>query len=174
VDPEDARKLMLDRGFEPLEPYKGAGVRWESKCVSCLKVSYPTYASTKDGHGCKFCAIQGMDYNKPAFIYLITHSEFDALKIGIGSQKLRIRQHTEQGWEVIQIWNFKTGFKASEIEEKVLKHLRSELNLTNALSKEQMPQKGHTETFSLDDVSVPYVKRMVTKHSSAKIHPREK
>ena len=173
VDPEDAKILMLDRGFEPLEPYKGAQARWKSRCVSCSKVSYPTYASTKDGHGCKFCAIQGMDYNKPAFIYLITHKEFDALKVGIGSQKFRIRQHTEQGWEVIQIWNFKTGFKASEIEEKVLKHLRADLKLINALSKELMPQKGHTETFSLDDVSVPYVKKLITGHSRIKTVPKE-
>lgn len=174
VDPESAKKLMSDRGFEPLEPYKGAQARWRSRCVSCSKVSFPTYASTKDGHGCKFCAKQGMDYNEPAFIYLITHDVFDALKVGIGSQKFRIRQHTEQGWQVVQIWNFKTGFKASEIEEKVLKHLRTELKLTNALTKDLMPQKGHTETFSLDEVSVPYVQKMIEKHSRVKIVPKGK
>jgi hypothetical protein len=102
-----------------------------------------------------------MNYNEPAFIYLILHSKYDALKIGIGSQELRLKQHKKHGWQVVKVWNYKTGYKASEIEEKVLDYLRNELNLKYALSKELMPQKGHTETFSLDDVSIPIVKRLI-------------
>jgi hypothetical protein len=161
VDPTEAVKIMKEHGFKPLVPYPGAGKRWLSSCKKCKRKSLPTYASTTYGHGCRFCAIQGMNYNEPAFIYLILHSKYDALKIGIGSQELRLKQHKKHGWQVVKVWNYKTGYKASEIEEKVLDYLRNELNLKYALSKELMPQKGHTETFSLDDVSIPIVKRLI-------------
>jgi hypothetical protein len=171
VDPKAAVRFMLSNSFQPLTPYPGAARKWKCKCTECNKISTPQYNSVRNGSGCKFCAIQGLNFNNPAFIYLVTHPFHDALKIGIGNQNFRIKQHTEQGWEVIKLWNYKSGFKASEIEQKILLHLRHDLKLMNALSREEMPQKGHTETFSLDDISVTYVRDLIEKLSKVKYNP---
>jgi hypothetical protein len=171
VDPEEAVAYMLSKDIEPIEPYKGATSKWRCRCMNCSREIFTRYNTIMNGSGCRFCATQGMDYNKPAFIYLIVHLEFDALKVGIGSQDLRIRQHTSLGWELVKRWNYKTGFKASEIEEKVLDCLRSDLQLSHFLSKEQMPQKGHTETFGLDDISILEVRALIEKYSKESIKP---
>ncbi len=172
VDPEEAVAYMISQGIEPLENYPGSTKKWRCRCIKCSREINTMYNTVKNGSGCKYCAIQGMDFNSPAFIYLISHPEFDALKIGIGSQELRIRQHTSLGWVLVKRWNFKTGYKASEIEEKVLDHLRNELGLNHYLTKEQMPQKGHTETFGLDDIDVITVRKMVDTYSRQSIKPK--
>lgn len=171
VDPDEAVQFMISQQIEPLEPYKGSTAKWRCKCLKCSREITTMYNTVKNGSGCRFCAIQGMDYNGPAFIYLIVHPEFDALKVGIGSQEFRIKQHTTLGWQLVKRWNYKTGFKASEIEERVLNYLRSDLQLNNYLSKEQMPQKGHTETFGLDDISVKEVQALIEKYSKESIRP---
>jgi len=171
VDPVEAVEFMISQQIEPLEPYKGATAKWRCKCLKCSREISTMYNTVKNGSGCRFCAIQGMDYNGPAFIYLIIHPEFDALKVGIGSQDFRIKQHTTLGWKLVKRWNYKTGFKASEIEERVLEFLRSDLQLSHYLTKEQMPQKGHTETFGLEDISVLEVQRLIEKYSRESIKP---
>lgn len=172
VDPDEAIAFMLGEEIEPLESYPGSAKKWRCRCMKCSREIITMYNTVKNGSGCKYCAIQGMDFNSPAFIYLIIHPDFDALKIGIGSQELRIRQHTSLGWVVVKRWNYKTGYKASEIEEKVLEHLRIELGLNHYLTKEQMPQKGHTETFGLDDIDVIVVQKMIDSYSRQSIKPK--
>ena len=144
-------------------------MKWLCRCNKCNREITTTYNTIKNGSGCKFCAIQGLDLKSPAYIYLIVHDELNSLKIGIGSQELRIRQHTSLGWKLVKRWNFKTGYKASGIEEKVLTYLREDLNLPYYLSKEQMPQKGHTETFGLDDIDLITVQNLIQKLSKDKI-----
>lgn len=172
VDPLEAVKFMKSRDIEPLEPYKGASIKWSCRCNKCNREILTSYSTIKNGSGCKFCAIQGLDLKSPAFIYLIVNEELNSLKIGIGSQELRIRQHTSLGWKLVKRWNFRTGYKASDIEEKVLTYLRNDLNLTYYLSKEQMPQKGHTETFGLDDIDILTVQNIIQKLSRDKIIPK--
>ena len=171
VDPQEAVEFMLSNQIQPLEPYKGATAQWRCKCLKCSREIKTRYNTVKNGSGCRFCANQGMDYDGPAFIYLVVHPELDAIKIGIGSQDFRIKQHTSLGWQLVKRWNYKTGFKASEIEERVLSYLRSDLQLSNYLSKEQMPQKGHTETFGLDDISLLEVQKLIEKYSRESIQP---
>lgn len=171
VDPVEAVAFMISQQIEPLEPYKGATAKWRCKCLKCSREIKTMYNTVKSGSGCRFCAIQGMDFDSPAFIYLIVHPELDALKVGIGSQDFRIKQHTSLGWQLVKRWNYKTGFKASEIEERVLDYLRSGLQLSHYLLKEQMPQKGHTETFGLEDISVIEVQKLIEKFSRESIKP---
>jgi hypothetical protein len=172
VDPLEAVKFMKSRDIEPLEPYKGASIKWSCRCNKCNREILTSYSTIKNGSGCKFCAIQGLDLKSPAFIYLIVNEELNSLKIGIGSQELRIRQHTSLGWKLVKRWNFRTGYKASDIEDKVLTYLRNDLNLTYYLSKEQMPQKGHTETFGLEDIDILTVQNIIQKLSRDKIIPK--
>jgi len=164
IDPNDAVKLMIKSSLQPLEPYKNALSKWKCECLKCGKIVHPKYASIQQGGGgCKFCAISGFNYKDAAYLYLIRNDAYDALKIGIGSRKDRILDHTELGWAVVKKWDFQVGLDASRTEELVLSHIRNELKLKHFLSKEEMPQKGHTETYSLDDISVTYVRNLVDK-----------
>ena len=163
VDPDEAERFMVGNQIQPLEPYKTSPGLWRCRCMKCSREIMTRYTIVKNGSGCRYCAVQGMNFGAPAFVYLIVHKELDALKIGIGSQELRIRQHTNLGWAVVKVWNFSTGEIASDVEEAVLLHLRSEMGLNHYLTKELMPQKGHTETFGLDDVSVSFVLELVEK-----------
>jgi hypothetical protein len=160
---------MLDADLQPLEPYKGTEHKWKCRCLKCKKVVYPRHHSVVSGQGgCKYCATRGMDYSAPGYVYLIVHHDYDALKIGIGGVEKRLKEHTVFGWKLVSRWNFVTGHKASLVEEKVLKHLRQDLKLAHYLSKADMPQAGHTETFSLDQVTVTYVRDMINKYSKTK------
>lgn len=162
---------MLESDLQPLEPYKGTEVNWKCRCLKCGKTVFPRHHSVLSGQGgCKYCAKKGMDFSAPGYVYLVVHHELDALKVGIGGVEKRIKDHTDQGWVLVKRWNFTTGHKASLAEEKTLKHLRREKGLNHYLSKYEMPQAGYTETFSLDQVSVVYVRDYldrITKNKSS-------
>lgn len=163
-DEESVLQEMLEANLQPLEPYTGTESKWKCRCLSCGKTVFPRHHSVLAGQGgCKYCAKRGMDFTAPGFVYLIVHHQFDALKVGIGGVEKRIKEHTDQGWILVKRWNFTTCHKASLIEEKTLKHLRQEKELNHFLSKVEMPQAGHTETFSLDQVSVTYLRDYIDK-----------
>jgi recombinational DNA repair protein (RecF pathway) len=160
---------MLNADLQPLEPYQGTEHRWKCRCLKCNKIVYPRHHSVVGGQGgCKYCATNGMDYKAPGYVYLIVHHDYDALKVGIGGTEKRLKQHTIFGWKLVSRWNFVTGHKASLIEERILKHLRQDLKLAHFLSREDMPQAGHTETFSLDQISVTYVRDMINRFTKTK------
>jgi hypothetical protein len=160
---------MLEAGLQPLEPYQGTDFKWKCRCLNCKKVVFPRHHSVVGGQGgCKYCATKGMDFNAPGYVYLIVHHEYDALKVGIGGSEKRLKDHNKFGWKLVNRWNYTTGHKASLVEEKILKHLRQDLKLAYYLSKEDMPQAGHTETFSLDQVTVTYVRDVINRFSKTK------
>ena len=53
---KDARAFFLEQGFDPQEPYRGAGKPWKSLCKKCKQIVSPTYNSIKNGTGCGVCA----------------------------------------------------------------------------------------------------------------------
>ena len=66
VDPDEAAAVMLDAGFQPLEKYPGNTKRWRCKCLTCERESSLTYADTKNGHGCAWCARLRVDPDEAA------------------------------------------------------------------------------------------------------------
>ena len=163
---------MLAADLQPLAPYEGTEAKWKCRCLKCGKVVFPRHHSVLAGQGgCKYCAKKGMDFSAPGYVYLVVHHEFDALKVGIGGIEKRIKDHTDQGWVLVKRWNFITGHKASLAEEKTLKHLRNDKGLKHYLSKQEMPQAGHTETFSLDEVSITYVRDYLDRITKTKASP---
>ena len=168
-DETEVVEEMLKADLQPLEPYLGTEHKWKCRCLKCGKTVFPRHHAIMSGQGgCKYCAPKGMDFKAPGYVYLVIHHEYDALKVGIGGVDKRIKDHTSLGWKLVKRWNFTTGHKASLVEEKVLKHLRYDLKLQYFLSKEDMPQAGHTETFSLDQVSIVYVRDQIDKFSKSK------
>ena len=63
---EKAAAIMLERGLEVLEPYTGAMVPWQSRCVTCGTIGSPSFASVADGRqgGCWACGKKKISASK--------------------------------------------------------------------------------------------------------------
>lgn len=163
VDPDKARELMRRQGYEPLEPYPGSLKKWRCQCLSCGRESTPTFATTSSKRSrCKFCSPKGIDLTAPGIVYVVTHDELNAHKVGIASMSgKRLRSHQQHGWEVYRTAPLPTAEMAYEVEAAVLRWLRIDLGHGPYLVKEQIPQRGETETVSSDVVSLPDLWRRV-------------
>ena len=59
VDPDDARKLMIQAGGIPQEPYPGAKKKWKCKCLNCGEVVDALYSTVQGGGGvCQRCSLR--------------------------------------------------------------------------------------------------------------------
>jgi len=161
VDPKEAEKFMISRGYKPLIAFPGSHKSWESIHVLCGNIVTPEYSSINSGNGgCKYCAEYGFQYSKPAYLYLITNEALNAHKIGIANpakvkKSDRLHRYRHHGWTVIKIWDFPNGKIAEDIENELLLHLRVNLGIPPFLSISEMGgQKGHTETVSAESISL--------------------
>ena len=159
VDETNIVNLMLIAGLETLEPYSGNKIRWKSKCLKCLQIVYPRWNDVQKGHsGCNYCAPKGINLNKPSYVYLITHHELNAHKVGIGNHKKvndRLGRFRKFGWQIHKTWEFETGKAALEVEREIFKILRIDMRLPIYLSFEDMRKtQGHTETVEADAITL--------------------
>jgi hypothetical protein len=158
---EQINLIMLNAELEPLEPYVNAQKPWKCKCLKCGKIVKPRFGGISAGiGGCKFCGPHGLDFNKPAFVYLITNEELNAHKIGVSGldiQTERLKAHSKYGWKLYKRLNVDTGETAFLIEQGILEWLRKELGLATYVLKEQMPQGGYSETFDAAEIDLPNV-----------------
>lgn len=166
VDETAVINFMLNVDLEPLEPYIGNKTPWKCKCLKCSLVVYPRWNDVQKGHsGCNYCAPRGINLTKPSYLYLITHHELNAHKIGIGNHKKvndRLGRFRKFGWETYKVWEFETGKLALDIEAQVFRILRSELNLPIYLAYEDMKKtQGHTETVGADSITLPQLEKIV-------------
>lgn len=172
VDVKEAIDLFRIAQLEPLEDYPGSKKGWKSRCLKCFQVVSPSYRSIKTGQGgCKFCAELGLDYNSPAYIYLMQHLELDAIKIGISnnnSRQNRVKTHRKFGWELYKIKHFDSALEAEEIESLVIIHFRIKFGVPNHLNREMMPQGGWTETFDASELDLPTIWAKVEELSKVK------
>ena len=168
----DAEMLMKKAGLKPLVKYPGASVPWSCLCLKCNREVSPAYNGIQQGRGgCIFCAKTGIQYDKPAYIYLLSHREYQSIKIGISGNDVatsRLATHKKYGWEVFKTKDLDTGISAERIETKVLNWLRTELTLGAHLPKEFMPQGGWTETVDATEIDLPTIWAKVEELSRAK------
>lgn len=156
----EVKKLLVSRGYKPLEEYVNSRTPIKAIHKVCGKEVFPTYGSVKSGRGCKYCQVGGINLLAPGFLYLMTHSELSAHKIGIGgyeSNTNRIEQHQKHGWKLFASMDLETAEEAFRIEQQILDWIRTELGFGQYLLSEQMPQGGHTETFGLDEIELDEV-----------------
>ena len=153
--------MMRSAGLEPLVDYPGAMDPWLSRCEGCGKESSPTYSNVRTGHGCKFCATHGFDFSKPAYVYVLTHPEFNAHKVGIGgAQGVRLVVLGRRGWMLYKKRTFTSGDEAFAVEQEVLTILRNELGIPPYLDRST--GEGHTETLSADAISLDALWKLVS------------
>jgi len=175
VDIPLALKSMKTFGLQPLVDFPGSNKPWKCKCLVCGFDATPRWSDLQQGQGgCSNCADWGLNYQKPGYVYLMTHEEFNAHKIGIAnaykSKKYddRMYQHERQGWILYKKISFKTVQEASDVETSVLKWLRMEVGLPAFLSPKQMPKGGHTETVSASEIELVTIWAKVEELSKVK------
>lgn len=166
----EAIRIMNEAMLKPLEPYKGDGVKWKCRCLKCKNIVFPMLTNIKQKNGgCLFCANRGIDFNKPAYLYLLTHEELFAHKIGIGNSGLarkndRISRFQKYGWKLYRKWDFDSGSTAHKYEQSALKHIRKELELPPYLSLDMMSETGgHSETVGAESISLKQLEKLIIK-----------
>ena len=172
VDPQDAISLFLENNLKPLVAYKTTDTKWKSECMKCGRIVYPTHhmVAQRSG-GCKYCATLGLDFTLPAYIYLITHEELGAHKIGISgvyAKEDRLKDHAKSGWKLYKRKNFESADQSYEIEQEVIRWLREDRGLPPYLSLNEMPQRGWTETVDASEIDLPTIWAKVEELSKVK------
>ncbi|MDA9918017.1 hypothetical protein N9D44_01760 [Pontimonas sp.] len=158
VNVEQAVELMRSRGLEPLVDFPGSVKPWLCRCDNCGKETSPQYNTiySKPKGGCKWCADKGIDYAAPSIVYLITHRELGAHKVGIAAQtSQRMNAHRREGWETYRTLDAEDGYTAKLIEDQVLAWWRNELRLPYYLAQEEMPHGGFSETVDAEEIDLP-------------------
>jgi hypothetical protein len=167
---KDAIKFMLEADLQPLEPYLNKEIPWKCKCLKCKQVVYPSAGNIKRGQGgCSYCRETGLNYNDPAYIYLIFHKKYKSIKIGVSnnnSRPNRLKCHQKEGWGVYKTKNYKTGFKAEKVETGIIRWLRKDLMLGRHLKADLMPQGGYSETVDALEIDLPTIWAKVEELSS--------
>jgi hypothetical protein len=111
--------------------------------------------------GCRWCRNSGFKAAAAAVIYLITHQDYHAAKIGITDLSgVRLRRHRAHGWHLLAEERV-PGVLALEIEEDILNWWRSELGLPPYLSSHHMPVGGWTETVDVEEIDLAATARRI-------------
>ena len=172
ISEKDAIDVAHRKGFKPVEPYPGAQNPWKMIHNICGMEVSPRLNALKfqviDG-GCRMCADSTFNYSDPAIIYLISNVSLDAHKLGIsGATKNRLKQHHREGWKTYKTLSLKSGEIAYEIEQDVFEWLREVFGWAPYLSKDEMPQGGHTETVDASEIDLPTIWAKVEELSRVK------
>jgi hypothetical protein len=172
ISQEQALRIMVDAGLQPLEKYVSATTNWKCIHLACGRKVSPQLSKIQQGQGgCRHCGIGGLDFNKPAFIYVMAHSNFQSVKIGIGnpsSKKNRIDEHKKMGWTLFKKRDFESGQVAYDVEQESLNWIRKILKLPFHLNPDLMPQGGWTETVDASEIDLPTIWAKVKELSRVK------
>lgn len=167
IPQKEAIAVMLKAKLKPLEPYKTSHTPWKCKCMKCGAIVTPMLGTVMDGSGCIACSPFGINLKKASYIYLITHYEFNAHKVGIGNVKKtddRLEKFNKRGWHTHKVWNMNMGADALKVERRVFRIIRKEMKLPIYLSKEQMPVTGgHSETIDADLITLLELEKIIKK-----------
>ena len=124
------------------------------RCLNCNHEVAPYYTSFQQGKG-GCCSRGGFDSEAPATLYLITHPDMKAIKIGVTGRDNtdRVEAFATKGWSVVGTWEADRGHKALRAEGAVLRWWRESLSLPLGVADEEsMKLGGHTETAPLAEV----------------------
>ena len=169
VDPKEAIKFMISKGYKPQVPYTTGHANWESMHIPCGNIVSPQYAQIQQGFGgCRHCADWGFQYGKNSYLYLITNPSLNAHKVGIANVAKRtkgdrLRRMQNDGWVVFKVWHFDEGKRVLNIEKKIFKILRDDMQIPQYLSKGEMKHEGETETVDADSITLLQLEKIIKK-----------
>ena len=166
---EEASTLMMKFGYRPTVEYPGSvEALWDcihegTEDIPCGRQVRPTLHNILAGQGgCSSCAQRGPDYAAPGYLYLITRNVTG--KIGIGGSLVnpgndRLRTHARENWTTVARWEFEKLLEAHSVEQAAKSWLRR--SGVNWVREEDMPYGGHTETFSLTEISASSIQEFI-------------
>ena len=164
---KEAIAIMMKSKLKPLEPYRNRNTAWKCKCLKCGAVVSPSLGTVMDGGLCIVCRPFGLNMTAPAYLYIISHTEFNSHKVGLGTVKKtddRLTKFTKRGWIKYKTYHFKTGEEALKIEKSVFQVIRKDLKLPIHLTKKHMPiTEGHTETVNADSITLLELEKIIKK-----------
>jgi hypothetical protein len=174
LDPREATRTMLRLGYQPLTEFESTKSKWRCVHLLCGREIFVRYNTISGNQGgCRYCAKHGFNFNQPAYFYLMTNSQLNAHKVGIGTthntRKDRIASHQKHGWELVNRIDFEVGEDAYRLEQSILEWIRIDLQLPHYLTKDQMPQRGETETVGSDSLSLEAIWVKVQQLGESKI-----
>ncbi len=166
IDPLDAERIMLESGYEPLEPYSGSNKKkWKARHTQCGNIVYPAYNTIQNRKsGCSTCAEFGLKLEEPSYVYIMFHGEFRSIKVGISNNKAipnRIKSHASDGWELHRQIDVENGAIATQIESEVFNWIRNEKKLGVHLSKEMMKHHGYSETVDAEEITILEIEKHI-------------
>ena len=150
---EEALQILSDALLKPLEAYISGKEWWKVECLRCKSVIKVKASTIKQGSGCTKCAKNGFSIDDPAYLYLITHEDFNSHKIGVGNSNNRhdrLKILGGKGWSKYKVWHFETGREAIDIETFIFRTIRKDLKLPIHLSN----LNGASETVNADLITL--------------------
>jgi len=157
---------MTAAGLNPLVPYPGSDKPWRCRCVNCDREVTARLTGVRTGKGCRYCATHGIDLTAPTMVYVVSHPQWGAVKVGIGActgYNSRLLQHERAGWVLAHSRAYPTGAGALDVEQAVLARLRAK-KLAPYLAAKTMPN-GWTETCDATRVTTDTLWAIVNEES---------
>jgi hypothetical protein len=113
------------------------------------------------GTGCPTCAKWGFDPNEKGFLYLLKHTEWEMMQIGITNiPDDRLARHRRLGWEVLEIRGPMDGHLTQQWETAILRMLKTKgADLSN--SKIAGKFDGYSEAWSKSTFEVISIKELM-------------
>jgi len=150
---EEAAAKFAAYGYQLIGEYVKSATRVDVIHTQCGAIGKKSLNELSRSTLCNACSDSyfGFDPKKRSMLYLISHPQLNAIKLGISncSHKIpshRITTHKEHGWVICFVWTYQDGSLAAEHEKLTLKWMRKDLKLPIWLSSKDMPQGGFTET----------------------------
>ena len=129
IDPDEAVAVMRTVGLEHPGPLRGSphGMVMPMPCLR--REPQPNLRGYQTWWRLPVLRGARLQAGEPAVVYLITHPEHDATKVGIMNEKAnRLAIHKRYGWQVVATVHV-TGKTAMAIEDAILMWWRNELGL---------------------------------------------
>jgi translation initiation factor IF-1 len=148
-------------GWDPQTVVSGSKKKLAWRCAEGHSWDATVASRTRTkGAGCPTCTSYGFSSDLPGYLYLIGHSSWGLLKVGISNvPEQRIELHKTRGWHLIDQIGPKPGQETFELEQRILRGLRSR-------GAERPPHElenfdGYTESWVMTSFPASSVRQLV-------------
>jgi len=147
-------------GWDPTSTTVGSTRKVKWKCSEGHTWMTTVLARTQ-GYGCPTCANSGFDPNKDAYLYFLSHPNWQMYQIGITNvPEQRMNSHMKLGWEILEIRGPMDGLIAREWETSILRMLKG---VGADLSNNHVAGKfdGYSEAWSKSTLEASSIKELM-------------
>lgn len=111
-------------GWDPSTLSRGSNLKRKWQCTFG-HIWTSSVVNRAYGSGCPSCMKTGFDPNKDGWLYLVIHSRWEMLQVGITNYPTkRLKSHQNLGWEVVELRGPIDGHLTQQWETAILQMLR--------------------------------------------------